>query len=90
VSYRLGKSRTIILAELVQAAINLSLLLVAPQISRWLLGSLSPKDWENRATQHYGVADYGDNRRILHRVTIDGDVPVSVDGRTSVLASLNP
>ena len=49
---------------------------------RWTPGDVAI--WDNRATQHYGVADYGDDRRILHRVTIDGDVPVSVDGRTSV------
>lgn len=36
--------------------------------------------WDNRATQHYGVADYDDLPRRLHRVTVAGDVPVSVDG----------
>lgn len=39
--------------------------------------------WDNRATQHYGVADYGDQHRVLHRVTVAGDVPVSVDGVSS-------
>jgi alpha-ketoglutarate-dependent taurine dioxygenase len=43
--------------------------------------------WDNRATQHYGVADYGDQRRVLHRITISGDVPVSVDGVRSTLRS---
>jgi hypothetical protein len=40
--------------------------------------------WDNRATQHYAVNDYGDQHRIVRRATIDGDVPVSVDGRRSV------
>jgi taurine dioxygenase len=43
----------------------------------------SPGDvamWDNRATQHYGVADYGDQHRVMRRITVAGDVPVSVDG----------
>jgi alpha-ketoglutarate-dependent taurine dioxygenase len=40
--------------------------------------------WDNRATQHYAVNDYGDQHRVVRRATIDGDVPVSIDGRRSV------
>lgn len=29
--------------------------------------------WDNRATQHYAVTDYGDAPRRLHRVTVQGD-----------------
>jgi taurine dioxygenase len=50
---------------------------------RW---SWSPGDvaiWDNRATQHYGVADYDDHKRLLHRITLAGDIPVSVDGVAS-------
>ncbi|MCC8959627.1 TauD/TfdA family dioxygenase [Bradyrhizobium sp. Pear77] len=40
--------------------------------------------WDNRATQHYGVNDYGEQRRVACRVTIEGEVPVSVHGQCSV------
>ncbi|MCK1571222.1 TauD/TfdA family dioxygenase [Bradyrhizobium sp. 174] len=40
--------------------------------------------WDNRATMHYAAKDYGDQPRIVRRATIDGEVPVSVDGRCSV------
>lgn len=39
--------------------------------------------WDNRATQHYAVADYDDQHRRLHRITLAGDVPVNVHGERS-------
>lgn len=40
--------------------------------------------WDNRATMHYAVNDYGEQRRVVRRVTVEGDVPVSTDGRCSI------
>ncbi|MGZ3097246.1 TauD/TfdA dioxygenase family protein [Streptomyces sp. H72] len=31
--------------------------------------------WDNRATQHYAVGDYGSDRRVAERVAIEGDRP---------------
>jgi alpha-ketoglutarate-dependent sulfate ester dioxygenase len=50
---------------------------------RWSVGDVAM--WDNRATQHTAIDDYGDEPRILRRVTVAGDVPVSVKGKTSVL-----
>jgi taurine dioxygenase len=32
--------------------------------------------WDNRSTMHLGVRDYGDAHRVLHRVTLRGDIPL--------------
>ena len=48
---------------------------------RWRAGDVAI--WDNRATQHYAVNDYGDQHRVVRRATVDGDVPISVDGRHS-------
>ena len=49
---------------------------------RWRVGDLAI--WDNRATQHIAVFDYGDAHRRGERVTVAGPVPVGVDGRPSV------
>lgn len=52
---------------------------------RWEPGSVA--FWDNRATAHLGPQDLGhlDVERVLHRVTLIGDVPVGPDGRESEL-----
>ncbi|MEK4510200.1 TauD/TfdA dioxygenase family protein [Paenibacillus sp. FSL K6-2524] len=40
--------------------------------------------WDNRNTQHVAVNDYGDQHRVVRRVTLAGEVPISVDGKRSV------
>ena len=46
---------------------------------RWSVGDVVI--WDNRATQHKAIDDYGEERRIVRRVTIDGPMSVGIDGR---------
>jgi len=48
---------------------------------RWQEGDVA--FWDNRATEHYAISDYGDRPRHVQRVTITGDIPVSIDGKHS-------
>lgn len=48
---------------------------------RWSEGDIAI--WDNRATQHRAINDYGDQHRVVRRVTLEGDVPVGVDGQSS-------
>ena len=57
---------------------------------RW---SWEPGDvamWDNRATQHRAIDDYDGQPRLMHRVTLMGDVPVNVHGERSRVVSGAP
>jgi taurine dioxygenase len=54
----------------------------------WSVGDVAI--WDNRATQHRAVDDYDDQYRLMHRVTVLGDVPVDVHGRHSRVISGAP
>ncbi|MCO1659598.1 TauD/TfdA dioxygenase family protein [Pseudonocardia humida] len=43
---------------------------------RWAQGDVAM--WDNRATAHYANRDYGDARRVMHRITLRGEAPVGV------------
>ncbi|GAA2579944.1 taurine dioxygenase [Winogradskya consettensis] len=40
---------------------------------RWRLGDVAM--WDNRSTAHYANRDYGTDRRVMHRITLRGDIP---------------
>jgi len=50
---------------------------------RWKWSEGDVAMWDNRATQHRAVPDYGDAVRILRRAAVEGAVPVAMDGRQS-------
>lgn len=50
---------------------------------RW---SWRPDDvaiWDNRSTIHFAVNDYGDQPRVVRRVTVHGEAAIGIDGRRS-------
>lgn len=48
---------------------------------RWKAGDVVI--WDNRATQHRAIADFGLQARHLRRATLNGTPAISIDGRTS-------
>ncbi|MBO0865308.1 MAG: TauD/TfdA family dioxygenase [Mycobacterium sp.] len=74
-----------LLLELLQRRIT-----VPENTIRWYWEDGDVAIWDNRATQHRAVDDYDDQHRLMHRVTLMGDVPVDVHGRQSRVISGAP
>jgi alpha-ketoglutarate-dependent taurine dioxygenase len=74
-----------LLLELLQRRIT-----VPENTIRWNWEAGDVAIWDNRATQHRAVDDYDDQPRLMHRVTLMGDVPVDVHGRQSRVISGAP
>jgi len=55
---------------------------------RWQPGDVAV--WDNRATQHYAINDYGDQHRVVRRVTVNGTAPVSIQGKQSQTKKVVP
>ena len=59
-------------------------------IVRWHWQQGDVAVWDNRATQHYAIADYGDQRRRMQRVTTAGIPAVGLDDRPSRILQGDP
>jgi taurine dioxygenase len=67
-----------VLFELLQRRITMP-----ENTTRWNWEQGDVAIWDNRATQHRAVDDYDNEPRLMHRVTLMGDVPVNVHGERS-------
>jgi taurine dioxygenase len=50
---------------------------------RWRWQQHDVAIWDNRATQHFAINDYGNQPRLVRRVTVHGDPAVAIDGQRS-------
>ena len=57
---------------------------------RWRWSADDVVIWDNRATQHKAIDDYGDQPRIVRRVTVDGPVSVGIDSGHSKRRNSDP
>ncbi len=74
-----------VLLELLQRRIT-----VPENTIRWNWDQGDVAIWDNRATQHRAIDDYDGQHRLMHRVTLMGDVPVNVRGQRSRVVSGAP
>jgi alpha-ketoglutarate-dependent sulfate ester dioxygenase len=75
---RLSPSQSSTLHELLQ-----SVIVRLENTVRWQWQEGDVAIWDNRATQHYALNDYGQQRRIVRRITVAGDLPVNIAGESS-------
>lgn len=73
------------LLELLQRRIT-----VPENTIRWNWAAGDVAIWDNCATQHRAVDDYDNQPRLMHRVTLMGEVPVNVHGERSRVVSGAP
>lgn len=62
----------------------------AENVVRWRWRKNDIVMWDNRATQHSAVSDFGTQRRVLRRVTLKGPVPVAITGERSRVLQPRP
>ncbi|WP_343600645.1 TauD/TfdA family dioxygenase [Mycobacterium sp.] len=74
-----------VLLELLQRRIT-----IPENTIRWDWEAGDVAIWDNRATQHRAVDDYDDQQRLMHRVTLTGDIPIDVHGHRSRVVSGAP
>jgi len=74
-----------VLLELLQRRIT-----VPENTIRWNWEQGDVAIWDNRATQHRAIDDYDGQHRLMHRVTLMGDVPINVHGERSRVVSGAP
>ena len=54
---------------------------------RWGWQQDDVASWDNRTTQHFAINDYGNQPRLVRRVTVHGDTAVAIDGQRSRVRS---
>ncbi|HWY01616.1 MAG TPA: TauD/TfdA family dioxygenase [Mycobacterium sp.] len=81
----LDSHESAMLLELLQRRIT-----VPENTIRWNWAPGDVAIWDNRATQHRAIDDYDNQPRLMHRVTLMGDVPVNVHGERSRVVSGAP
>ncbi|MGK6310366.1 TauD/TfdA dioxygenase family protein [Variovorax sp. DT-64] len=50
---------------------------------RWAWQQDDVAIWDNRSTQHFAINDYGNQPRLVRRVTVHGETAIAVDGQRS-------